>query len=79
MIEDAAHAFPAKLDAISVGSKSDAACFSFYANKTITTGEGGMLITRSETIAKRSRIMRLHGIVMFLIGLRRIIAHGIMI
>ena len=62
VIEDAAHAFPAKLDAISVGSKSDAACFSFYANKTITTGEGGMLITRSETIAKRSRIMRLHGI-----------------
>lgn len=36
--------------------------FSFYANKTITTGEGGMLVTRDLEIAKRARVMRLHGI-----------------
>jgi dTDP-4-amino-4,6-dideoxygalactose transaminase len=40
---------------------SDATVFSFYANKTITTGEGGMLVTRDEALAKRARTMRLHG------------------
>jgi dTDP-4-amino-4,6-dideoxygalactose transaminase len=40
---------------------SDATVFSFYANKTMTTGEGGMLVTRDETLARRARMMRLHG------------------
>lgn len=40
---------------------SHAACFSFYATKTITTGEGGMLVTRDAELAKRARVMRLHG------------------
>jgi dTDP-4-amino-4,6-dideoxygalactose transaminase len=40
---------------------SDATVFSFYANKTITTGEGGMLVTRDVALAKRARVMRLHG------------------
>ena len=42
--------------------ESDATVFSFYANKTITTGEGGMLVTCDPAIAARARIMRLHGI-----------------
>jgi dTDP-4-amino-4,6-dideoxygalactose transaminase len=40
---------------------SDATVFSFYANKTITTGEGGMLVTRDAALAKRAQVMRLHG------------------
>lgn len=62
MVEDAAHAFPAKCQGEMIGSFGDAACFSFYANKTITTGEGGMLTTHDEKIANRVRTMRLHGI-----------------
>lgn len=62
VIEDAAHAFPARLGSAMVGSLGDITCFSFYANKTITTGEGGMLTTNDEAIARRVRVMRLHGI-----------------
>lgn len=63
VIEDAAHAFPAARDNALVGSGSSDACvFSFYANKTITTGEGGMLATRDPAIAARARLMRTHGI-----------------
>lgn len=62
VIEDAAHAFPAKVDGQMIGSWGDVTCFSFYANKTITTGEGGMLVTNDEAIAKRAKVMRLHGI-----------------
>jgi len=62
LIEDAAHAFPARYAGRMIGGFGDATCFSFYANKTITTGEGGMLVTNDENIAKRARIMRLHGI-----------------
>jgi dTDP-4-amino-4,6-dideoxygalactose transaminase len=62
VIEDAAHAFPTKLNNRFVGSIGDATCFSFYANKTITTGEGGMLTTNSEWIYNRVKLMRLHGI-----------------
>ena len=63
VIEDAAHSLPAKINNISVGNfDSDATIFSFYANKSITTGEGGMIVTRNPEIAKRCRIMRLHGI-----------------
>ncbi len=45
-----------------IGSIGDVTCFSFYANKTITTGEGGMLCTNDDEIAKRVKVMRLHGI-----------------
>jgi dTDP-4-amino-4,6-dideoxygalactose transaminase len=63
VMEDAAHAFPTTCDGALVGTlDSDVTVFSFYANKTITTGEGGMLVTRDPQIAKRARIMRLHGI-----------------
>lgn len=62
LIEDAAHAFPAKLKGKMVGSIGDATCFSFYANKTITTGEGGMITTNSNKIFHRVNRMRLHGI-----------------
>ena len=62
IIEDASHAFPARLNGRMVGSFGDATCFSFYANKTITTGEGGMLVTDDEAIARRVKAMRLHGI-----------------
>jgi len=62
IIEDAAHAFPTKFGNQFIGSFGDITCFSFYANKTITTGEGGMLVTDDEAIYKRAKIMRLHGI-----------------
>lgn len=63
VVEDAAHAFPAKNGENFVGdSSSDAVVFSFYATKTITTGEGGMLVTRDAELAARARTMRLHGI-----------------
>ncbi len=63
VVEDAAHALPATSGGALVGTlRSDAAVFSFYANKTITTGEGGMLVTRDAALAQRARVMRLHGI-----------------
>jgi dTDP-4-amino-4,6-dideoxygalactose transaminase len=62
LIADAAHAFPARMGNRMVGTLADVTCFSFYANKTITTGEGGMLTTDDEVIAERVRMMRLHGI-----------------
>jgi dTDP-4-amino-4,6-dideoxygalactose transaminase len=62
VVEDAAHALPASSGGELVGTLgSDATVFSFYANKTITTGEGGMLVTRDEKLATRARVMRLHG------------------
>jgi dTDP-4-amino-4,6-dideoxygalactose transaminase len=62
IVEDAAHAFPAKCCGKMVGGFGDITCFSFYANKTITTGEGGMLTTDDNQIGDRVKIMRLHGI-----------------
>jgi len=63
VIEDAAHALPATYNGKLIGAlESDVAVYSFYATKTITTGEGGMLVTRNPEIAKRCGIMRLHGI-----------------
>jgi dTDP-4-amino-4,6-dideoxygalactose transaminase len=62
VVEDAAHALPATSGGALVGTlASDATVFSFYANKTITTGEGGMLVTRDAALAKRAQVMRLHG------------------
>lgn len=68
VIEDAAHAFPATYHGRSIGNAplrhtiQHAVCFSFYATKTITTGEGGMICTDDDEIADRCRIMALHGI-----------------
>ncbi len=63
VIEDAAHAFPVRSQGRPVGdSESAAVVFSFYATKTMTTGEGGMLVTRRHELAQRARTMRLHGI-----------------
>jgi dTDP-4-amino-4,6-dideoxygalactose transaminase len=63
IVEDAAHAFPSKIHGQFVGTlDSDATVFSFYANKTITTGEGGMVVCRNEESNARMRIMRSHGI-----------------
>lgn len=62
VVEDAAHALPTTLEKELIGTMgSDATVFSFYANKTMTTGEGGMLVTRNAELAKRARVMRLHG------------------
>jgi dTDP-4-amino-4,6-dideoxygalactose transaminase len=62
VVEDAAHALPSTTGGALVGTlASDATVFSFYANKTITTGEGGMLVTRDAALAQRARTMRLHG------------------
>jgi len=62
LLQDAAHAFPSFDDYGPVGSVGDGTAFSFYANKTITTGEGGMVVTNDEAVAKRIKVMRLHGI-----------------
>jgi dTDP-4-amino-4,6-dideoxygalactose transaminase len=62
VIEDAAHALPATYKGQMIGTLGDAAVFSFYVTKPLATGEGGMLVTRSEEMAKRIRVMRLHGI-----------------
>ncbi|MEZ8086779.1 DegT/DnrJ/EryC1/StrS family aminotransferase [Vibrio sp. 1S139] len=63
VIEDAAHALPTVYNGQLIGTlDSDVTVFSFYANKTMTTGEGGMLVTSCPDIAARSKVMRLHGI-----------------
>ena len=62
VLEDAAHALPAVYKGKKVGTISDVTCFSFYATKTLSTGEGGMICTNNEEIAERCTIMRLHGI-----------------
>lgn len=63
VIEDAAHALPTRYRGSRIGTlASDATVFSFYANKTMTTGEGGMIVTRHTEISQRCKIMRLHGI-----------------
>jgi dTDP-4-amino-4,6-dideoxygalactose transaminase len=62
LIEDAAHALPARYKGQKVGTFGDLACFSFYATKTLCTGEGGMITTANAEYAERVRMMSLHGI-----------------
>jgi dTDP-4-amino-4,6-dideoxygalactose transaminase len=62
VIEDAAHAFPSRYKGRMVGTLGDITCFSFYATKTLTTGEGGMATTENPEYAERIRILGLHGI-----------------
>jgi len=61
IIEDAAHALPTTYKGKKVGTLADITCFSFYATKTLDTGEGGMITTQNATWAARMKIMRLHG------------------
>jgi dTDP-4-amino-4,6-dideoxygalactose transaminase len=62
VIEDAAHTLPASYRGKQVGTISELTAFSFYTTKTITTGEGGMLVTDDDSYAERIGLMRLHGI-----------------
>lgn len=62
VIEDAAHSLPAWYKGEIIGRQGDITCFSFYATKTLTTGEGGMAVTANEEWAERMRRLRLHGI-----------------
>lgn len=62
LVDDAAHALPAAHRGAPVGTGTDVTAFSFYATKTLSTGEGGMLVTADDRIAARARTMRLHGI-----------------
>ena len=63
IVEDAAHALPSSVNGKPTGRLGDAAAFSFYATKTMTTGgEGGMLVTDDDAVSRRAEVMRLHGI-----------------
>jgi dTDP-4-amino-4,6-dideoxygalactose transaminase len=62
IVEDAAHALPSSYKNRRIGTLSDLTAFSFYATKTLTTGEGGMITTNNDAYAKRMQMMRLHGI-----------------
>jgi len=62
IIEDAAHAVPAEYKGKRIGTIGDITCFSFYATKTLTTGEGGMATTENEKFARKITLQRLHGI-----------------
>src|SRR5574344_6513 len=61
VIEDCAHSFPSKTELGYAGAIGDIGVFSFYVTKTITTGEGGMVTTKDEALAKRMTVMRMHG------------------
>lgn len=62
VIEDAAHSLPAWYKGRKIGTLGDITCFSFYATKTLATGEGGMAVTENDEWADKIRILRLHGI-----------------
>lgn len=62
LVDDAAHALPAVHAGRRIGTLGDVSAFSFYATKTLCTGEGGMVTTRDPDVAARMRTMRLHGI-----------------
>ncbi len=62
LIDDAAHAIPTMYKGSYIGNLGDISCFSFYANKNMTTGEGGMITTNNDSLAEPLRTMRLHGI-----------------
>ena len=61
LIEDCAHAIESKYEKKNVGSFGYSGCYSFYSNKNITTGEGGMLTCNNNKVAEKIKIMRLHG------------------
>ncbi len=61
VIEDAAHAPGASLEGRALGTWGDVGCFSFFSNKNLSTGEGGMVVTNRDDLAKRIRLLRSHG------------------
>lgn len=61
VIEDAAHAIGSELNGKRLGTWGDVGCFSFFSNKNMTTGEGGMLVTDDGALAERLRLLRSHG------------------
>lgn len=61
VLDDAAHCFPVRFNGRFVGTHADATAFSFYSTKTLACGEGGMLTTADEALAKRARLMATHG------------------
>ncbi|MDZ7372417.1 MAG: DegT/DnrJ/EryC1/StrS aminotransferase family protein [candidate division KSB1 bacterium] len=61
LVEDAAHAVGASRNGRKFGTFGDVGCFSFFSNKNMTTGEGGMVVTDNEGIAARVRLLRSHG------------------
>jgi dTDP-4-amino-4,6-dideoxygalactose transaminase len=61
LIEDCAHAHGAMIDGVKAGALADAGCFSFYATKLMTTGEGGMITTDNSGLVEAARMMRNHG------------------
>ncbi len=62
VVEDAAHAVGARYRGRMIGGLGNTTCFSFYANKNLTTGEGGMVTTDDDTVAEKIEIYRLHGL-----------------
>jgi len=62
VIEDAAHSLTARIWSVPVGAQADITCFSFYATKVVTAGEGGMVVTAREDWAERVRRLCLHGL-----------------
>ncbi|MBN2354090.1 MAG: DegT/DnrJ/EryC1/StrS family aminotransferase [Spirochaetales bacterium] len=62
LVEDCAHAFPVRAGGRHLGTHGKVGVYSFYANKTITTGEGGMAVTDDGALAARMKVMRTHGI-----------------
>jgi UDP-4-amino-4-deoxy-L-arabinose-oxoglutarate aminotransferase len=61
VVEDAAHCLEGARDGVRPGQLAEAACFSFYATKSLTSGEGGAIATRDAALAARLRLLRLHG------------------
>jgi dTDP-4-amino-4,6-dideoxygalactose transaminase len=61
IVEDAAHCVEGERDGVRVGALGDTACFSFYATKNLTCGEGGAVVTNDPALADRLRLLRLHG------------------
>ncbi len=61
VIEDSAHCIEGERDGIKPGQLSDTACFSFYATKNLTCGEGGAVVTNNDRLAEKLRLLRLHG------------------
>lgn len=61
VLEDSAHAIGSRLEGRSLGAWGDIGCYSFFSNKNMTTGEGGMLATNDDALAEKLRILRSHG------------------
>jgi dTDP-4-amino-4,6-dideoxygalactose transaminase len=61
VVEDAAHAVGARLNGKPCGSFGDVGCFSFFSNKNLPVGEGGMIVTKDDDLAAQMRLLRSHG------------------